>query len=220
MIELTDDQKKAVAAAQENFSNLKKNTDTLNDNQLNLLFGEARSMNGWQDKDVSDEMIRSIYELTKMGPTSTNCCPARFKFIKSEEQKLKLKESLLPNNIDKVMSAPVIAIIGFDLDFSDNMGMLFPNMDVTPMYKGNEIMNHSTAFRNSSLQGAYFMMVSRALGLDCGPMSGFNNAMVDEIFFKGTNIKSNFLCCIGYGDPSKIFMRLPRLDFDEVCEII
>ena len=97
---------------------------------------------------------------------------------------------------------------------------LFPHMDVAPMYKNNEIMNHSTAFRNSSLQGAYFMMVSRALGLDCGPMSGFNNALVDEIFFNGTNIKSNFLCCIGYGDPSKIFMRLPRLDFDEVCEII
>ena len=220
MIELTDDQKKAVAAAQETFSTLKNNTDSLTESQLNLLFGEARSMNGWQDKDVSDELIRSIYELTKMGPTSTNCCPARFKFIKSEEQKLKLKESLLPNNIDKVMSAPVIAIIGFDLDFSDNMGKLFPHMDVTPMYKGNEIINHSTAFRNSSLQGAYFMMVSRALGLDCGPMSGFNNAMVDEIFFKGTNIKSNFLCCIGYGDPSKIFMRLPRLNFDEVCEII
>ncbi|MDC3244991.1 malonic semialdehyde reductase [Gammaproteobacteria bacterium] len=220
MIELTDDQKKAVATAQETFSNLKNNTDSLNETQLNLLFGEARSMNGWQEKDVSDELIRSIYELTKMGPTSTNCCPARFKFIKSEEQKLKLKESLLPNNIDKVMSAPVIAIIGFDLDFSDNMGKLFPHMDVTPMYKGNEIMNHSTAFRNSSLQGAYFMMVSRALGLDCGPMSGFNNAMVDEVFFNGTNIKSNFLCCIGYGDPSKIFMRLPRLDFDEVCEII
>ena len=124
MIELTDDQKKAVAAAQETFSNLKNNTDSLTESQLNLLFGEARSMNGWQDIDVSDELIRSIYELTKMGPTSTNCCPARFKFIKSEEQKLKLKESLLPNNIDKVMSAPVIAIIGFDLDFSDNMGKL------------------------------------------------------------------------------------------------
>ena len=220
MIELTDDQKKAVAAAQETFSTLKNNTDSLTESQLNLLFGEARSMNGWQDKDVSDELIRSIYELTKMGPTSTNCCPARFKFIKSDEQKLKLKESLLPNNIDKVMSAPVIAIIGFDLDFSDNMGKLFPHMDVAPMYRGNEIMNHSTAFRNSSLQGAYFMMVSRALGLDCGPMSGFNNVMVDEVFFNGTNIKSNFLCCIGYGDPSKIFMRLPRLDFDEVCEII
>ena len=133
MIELTDDQKKAVAAAQETFSTLKNNTDSLTESQLNLLFGEARSMNGWQDKDVSDELIRSIYELTKMGPTSTNCCPARFKFIKSDEQKLKLKESLLPNNIDKVMSAPVIAIIGFDLNFSDNMGKLFPHMDVAPM---------------------------------------------------------------------------------------
>ena len=220
MVELTDDQKIAVAAAQETFSNLKNNNESLNESQLNLLFGEARSMNGWQDREVSDDMIKSIYNLTKMGPTSTNCCPARFKFIKSEDQKLKLKESLLPNNIDKVMSAPVIAIIGFDLDFSNNMGKLFPHMDVAPMYKNNEFMNHSTAFRNSSLQGAYFMMVSRALGLDCGPMSGFNNEIVDEVFFSGTNIKSNFLCCIGYGDPSKIFMRLPRLDFNEVCEII
>jgi len=220
MVELTNDQKIAVAAAQETFSNLKNNNESLNESQLNLLFGEARSMNGWQDREVSDDMIKSIYNLTKMGPTSTNCCPARFKFIKSEDQKLKLKESLLPNNIDKVMSAPVIAIIGFDLDFSNNMAKLFPHMDVAPMYKNNEIMNHSTAFRNSSLQGAYFMMVSRALGLDCGPMSGFNNAIVDEVFFSGTNIKSNFLCCIGYGDPSKIFMRLPRLDFNEVCEII
>lgn len=220
MIELTDEQKIAVASAQKTFSNLKNNTDSLNETQLNLLFGEARSMNGWQDKDVPDNLIKSIYDLTKMGPTSTNCCPARFKFVKSEEQKLKLKKSLLPNNIDKVMSAPVIAIIGFDLDFSDNMGKLFPHMDVAPMYKNNEIMNHSTAFRNSSLQGAYFMMVSRALGLDCGPMSGFDNAIVDEVFFSKTNIKSNFLCCIGYGDPSKIFMRLPRLDFDEACEII
>ena len=220
MVELTNDQKIAVAAAQETFSNLKNNNESLNESQLNLLFGEARSMNGWQDREVSDDMIKSIYNLTKMGPTSTNCCPARFKFIKSEDQKLTLKESLLPNNIDKVMSAPVIAIIGFDLDFSNNMGKLFPHMDVAPMYKNNEIMNHSTAFRNSSLQGAYFMMVSRALGLDCGPMSGFNNAIVDEVFFSGTNIKSNFLCCIGYGDPSKIFMRLPRLDFNEVCEII
>ena len=220
MVELTNDQKIAVAAAQETFSNLKNNNESLNESQLNLLFGEARSMNGWQDREVSDDMIKSIYNLTKMGPTSTNCCPARFKFIKSEDQKLKLKESLLPNNIDKVMSAPVIAIIGFDLDFSNNMGKLFPHMDVAPMYKNNEIMNHSTAFRNSSLQGAYFMMVSRALDLDCGPMSGFNNAIVDEVFFSGTNIKSNFLCCIGYGDPSKIFMRLPRLDFNEVCEII
>tara|TARA_B100001093_G_scaffold272885_1_gene260779 strand:+ start:570 stop:1232 length:663 start_codon:yes stop_codon:yes gene_type:complete len=220
MIELTDEQKKAVAEAQSTFTDLKNNSDPLSDKQLALLFGEARSMNGWQDKTVSDDMLKSIYELTKMGPTSTNCCPARFKFIKSDEQKQLLKEALLPNNIDKVMTAPVIAIIGYDLDFSDNMAKLFPHMDVAPMYKGNAEFNQATAFRNSSLQGAYFMMVSRALGLDCGPMSGFNNDLVDEIFFKNTNIKSNFLCCIGYGDPLKIFMRLPRLNFDDVCEIL
>jgi len=220
MIELSEDQKKAVAKAQNTFTNLKDNTASLNEEQLNLLFGEARSMNGWQDKKVSDEMIKSIYELTKMGPTSTNCCPARFKFIKSDDQKQLLKEALLPNNIEKVMSAPVIAIIGYDLDFSNNMSKLFPHMDIAPMYKGNAEFNQTTAFRNSSLQGAYFMMVSRSLGLDCGPMSGFNNDLVDQKFFKDTNTKSNFLCCIGYGDPSKIFMRLPRLDFDEVCEIL
>ena len=220
MIELTDEQKNAVAKAQSTFTDLKDNSDPLSDKQLALLFGEARSMNGWQDKEVSDDMVKSIYELTKMGPTSTNCCPARFKFIKSDDQKQLLKEALLPNNVDKVMSAPVIAIIGYDLDFSDNMSKLFPHMDVAPMYKGNAEFNQATAFRNSSLQGAYFMMVSRALGLDCGPMSGFNNDLVDQTFFKDTNIKSNFLCCIGYGDPSKIFMRLPRLDFDDACEIL
>ena len=220
MIELTDEQKNAVAKAQSTFTDLKDNSDPLSDKQLALLFGEARSMNGWQDKEVSDDMVKSIYELTKMGPTSTNCCPARFKFIKSDDQKQLLKEALLPNNVDKVMSAPVIAIIGYDLDFSDNMSKLFPHMDVAPMYKGNAEFNQATAFRNSSLQGAYFMMVSRALGLDCGPMSGFNNDLVDQTFFKDTNIKSNFLCCFGYGDPSKIFMRLPRLDFDDACEIL
>ena len=220
MIELTDEQKNAVAKAQSTFTDLKNNSDPLSDKQLALLFGEARSMNGWQDKEVSNDMVKSIYELTKMGPTSTNCCPARFKFIKSDDQKQLLKEALLPNNVDKVMSAPVIAIIGYDLDFSDNMSKLFPHMDVAPMYKGNAEFNQATAFRNSSLQGAYFMMVSRALGLDCGPMSGFNNDLVDQTFFKDTNIKSNFLCCIGYGDPSKIFMRLPRLNFDDVCEIL
>ena len=199
MIELTDEQKNAVAKAQSTFTDLKNNSDPLSDKQLALLFGEARSMNGWQDKEVSNDMVKSIYELTKMGPTSTNCCPARFKFIKSDDQKQLLKEALLPNNVDKVMSAPVIAIIGYDLDFSDNMSKLFPHMDVAPMYKGNAEFNQATAFRNSSLQGAYFMMVSRALGLDCGPMSGFNNDLVDQTFFKDTNIKSNFLCCIGYG---------------------
>ena len=220
MTELTNEQKKAIADAQARFEDIKNTSEPLNEKQLDLLFGQARSMNGWLSKEVSDDMVKSLYELTKMGPTSTNCCPGRFVFIKSQEEKEKLEPALLPNNIPKVMSAPVIAIIGYDLDFSDHMTKLFPHMDVAPMYKGNNEMNVSTAFRNSSLQGAYLMMVARAMGLDCGPMSGFNNQLVDETFFSDTNIKSNFLCCIGYGDSTKIFQRLPRLDFDEVCKII
>jgi 3-hydroxypropanoate dehydrogenase len=218
--DLTEEQKQIVTAAQEQFKDLKERTNPLDEEALNLVFGEARSMNGWQDKDVSDAMIRSLYDLTKMGPTSTNCSPARFVFVKSEAEKVKFEPALLPNNISKVMTAPVVAIIGYDLDFSDHMTKLFPHMDVAPMYKGNDEMNVSTAFRNSSLQGAYLIMVARALGLDCGPMSGFNNQLVDETFFSDSNIKSNFLCCIGYGDSTKIFQRLPRLDFDEVCKII
>ena len=218
--DLTEDQKQIVTAAQEKFKDLKERTNPLDEEALNLIFGEARSMNGWQDKDVSDAMIHSLYDLTKMGPTSTNCSPARFVFVKSEAEKVKFEPALLPNNISKVMTAPVVAIIGYDLDFSDHMTKLFPHMDVAPMYKGNNEMNVSTAFRNSSLQGAYLIMVARALGLDCGPMSGFNNQLVDETFFSDSNIKSNFLCCIGYGDSTKIFQRLPRLDFDEVCKII
>ena len=218
--DLTEEQKQIVTAAQEKFKDLKERTNPLDEEALNLVFGEARSMNGWQDKDVSDAMIRSLYDLTKMGPTSTNCSPARFVFVKSEAEKAKLESALMPNNISKVMTAPVVAIIAYDLDFSDHMTKLFPHMDVAPMYKGNDEMNVSTAFRNSSLQGAYLMMVARAMGLDCGPMSGFDNQLVDETFFSDTNIKSNFLCCIGYGDSTKIFQRLPRLDFDEVCKII
>ena len=218
--DLTEEQKQIVTAAQDKFKDLKERTNPLDEEALNLIFGEARSMNGWQDKDVSDAMIRSLYDLTKMGPTSTNCSPARFVFVKSEAEKAKLESALMPNNISKVMTAPVVAIIAYDLDFSDHMTKLFPHMDVAPMYKGNDEMNVSTAFRNSSLQGAYLIMVARALGLDCGPMSGFNNQLVDETFFSDSNIKSNFLCCIGYGDSTKIFQRLPRLDFDEVCKII
>ena len=220
MIELNEEQKLAVEKAQNEFSELKNNSNNLTDDQLNLLFGQARSMNGWKNQDVSDDMLYSLYELTKMGPTSTNSCPGRFVFIKSQKMKEKIKDALLPNNVDKCMTAPVITIIGYDLDFSDHMSKLFPHMDVAPMYKGNSDMNFATAFRNGSLQGAYLMIIARAMGLDCGPMSGFNNELVDELFFKDTNIKSNFLCCLGYGDPSKIFFRLPRLDFDDVCKII
>ena len=218
--DLTNKQKQIVAAAQEKFKDLKDRTNPLDEDGLNLIFGEARSMNGWQNKAVSDVMIHSLYDLVKMGPTSTNCSPARFVFVKSEAEKAKLESALMPNNIPKVMTAPVVAIIAYDLDFSNHMTKLFPHMDVAPMYKGNDEMNVSTAFRNSSLQGAYLMMVARAMGLDCGPMSGFDNQLIDETFFSDTNIKSNFLCCIGYGDSTKIFQRLPRLDFDEVCKII
>ena len=218
--DLTDKQKQIVAAAQEKFKDLKDRTNPLDEEGLNLIFDEARSMNGWQNKAVSDVMIHSLYDLVKMGPTSTNCSPARFVFVKSEVEKAKLESALMPNNIPKVMTAPVVAIIAYDLDFSDHMTKLFPHTDVAPMYKGNDEMNVSTAFRNSSLQGAYLMMVARAMGLDCGPMSGFDNQLIDETFFSDTNIKSNFLCCIGYGDSTKIFQRLPRLDFDEVCKII
>jgi 3-hydroxypropanoate dehydrogenase len=218
--DLTEEQKQIVTAAQDKFKDLKDRTNPLDEEGLNLIFGEARSMNGWQNKAVSDVMIHSLYDLVKMGPTSTNCSPARFIFVKSEAEKAKLESALLPNNIPKVMTAPVVAIIAYDLDFSDHMTKLFPHMDVAPMYKGNEEMNVSTAFRNSSLQGAYLMMVARAMGLDCGPMSGFDNQLIDETFFSDTNIKSNFLCCIGYGDSTKIFQRLPRLNFDEVCKII
>ena len=218
--DLTDKQKQIVAAAQEKFKDLKDRTNPLDEEGLNLIFGEARSMNGWQNKAVSDVMIHSLYDLVKMGPTSTNCSPARFVFVKSDAEKAKLESALMPNNIPKVMTAPVVAIIAYDLDFSNHMTKLFPHMDVAPMYKGNDEMNVSTAFRHSSLQGAYLMMVARAMGLDCGPMSGFDNQLIDETFFSDTNIKSNFLCCIGYGDSTKIFQRLPRLDFDEVCKII
>ncbi len=165
MIEFSEEQKLAISKAQETFSKIKEDADLLSDKQLDLLFGQARSMNGWKDQDVSDDILNQLYSLTKMGPTSTNCCPARFIFIKSDEQKQLIKEALLPNNVDKCMTAPVIAIIGYDLDFSDHMGKLFPHMDVAPMYKGNPDMNLSTAFRNSSLQGAYMMMVARAIGL-------------------------------------------------------
>ena len=143
MIELNEEQKLAVEKAQNEFSELKNNSNNLTDDQLNLLFGQARSMNGWKDQDVSDDMLYSLYELTKMGPTSTNSCPGRFVFIKSQKMKEKIKDALLPNNVDKCMTAPVITIIGYDLDFSDHMSKLFPHMDVAPMYKGNSDMNLS-----------------------------------------------------------------------------
>lgn len=218
-IQMTEEQMAAVAAAQARFAEFKSAGPTLNTGGLDLLFQEARSQNGWQDKAVSDETLQDIYSQMRMGATSMNCCPARIVFVRTAEGKEKIKPTLLPNNIDKVMSAPVVAIIGYDTQFYSKMGQLFPRMDVVPMFAGNDELAQITAFRNGTLQGAYLMFAARALGLDCGPMSGFDNAAIDEAFFPVTSVKSNFLCCLGYGNAGKIFQRLPRLEFEEACEL-
>lgn len=184
------------------------------------LFTDARSQNGFTDRDVSDELIHELYELVKMGPTSTNCLPGRFVFVRSDEQKAKLVECMAPPNKPKIASAPVTVVIGMDLDFVDTLSHLFPHTDMSGYYKSQEGLIPETAFRNSSLQGGYLIMAARALGLDCGPMSGFNPGAVDAAFWGGTNVKTNFVCTLGYGDPSKIFPRLPRWSFDEACKVV
>lgn len=188
---------------------------------LKQLFTEARTFSHWLPKDVSEAQLKSIYELMKHGPTSANLSPARIVFIKSNEEKEKLIACLSPLNIEKVKSAPVTAIIAQDNEFYEFTEKLFPHApEFKNYFVGNKEFIQSTAFRNSSLQGAYFIMAARALGLDCGPMSGFDNQKVDDRFFKGTTYSSNLICNIGYGDKEKLFPRLPRLDFDEACKII
>ena len=193
----------------------------LSDEGLNLLFRDARTHSAWLDKPVDDALLRKIYDLAKMGPTSANMCPMRIVFVRSQAAKEKLKPALDGGNVQKTMSAPVTAIIGMDIRFYEKLPRLFPHADAKAWFKDlPEPVLESTALRNSSLQGAYFMLAARALGLDCGPMSGFNNAKVDELFFAGTTIKSNFLCNLGHGDASKLFPRSPRLDFEEACGVV
>ncbi len=186
---------------------------------IGLLFHNARTHNGWLDKDVPDALLRKIYETAKLGPTSTNCNPARIIFIKSPEAKAKLLPCLLPGNVEKTKAAPVTAIVAQDLNFVEKLGKLFPHADAKSWFAGNQPLIESTAFRNSSLQGAYLIIAARAYGLDCGPMSGFNQEQLDHTFFAGTSWRSNFICNLGYGDETKLFPRLPRLDFDEACKI-
>lgn len=186
---------------------------------LDILFNDARTYSYWQEKDVSDDLLKEIYDLMKMGPTSANCCPARIVFVKSREAKAKLEQCLDKGNIRQTMSAPVTAIIGYDLEFYEKLPKLFPHKDAKSWFVGKETYIKDTAFRNGSLQGAYFILAARAVGLDCGPMSGFNNAKCDELFFSGTKIKSNFLCNLGYGDKSKLHPRNPRLEFKEACRV-
>ncbi|PPC86223.1 MAG: malonic semialdehyde reductase [Hyphomicrobium sp.] len=187
---------------------------------LDQLFLSARTHNAWQTRDVPEALLRQLVDLMKMGPTSVNCSPARIVFVTSPEAKERLKPHLMEGNVDKTMAAPTTAIIATDYKFYDHLPKLFPHTDAKAWFTGNKEFADTSAFRNGSLQGGYFIMAARALGLDCGPMSGFNNAAVDAEFFTGTEIKSNFLCNLGYGDPAGLRSRSPRFTFDEMARIV
>ena len=191
----------------------------LNDQTLDQIFRQARTHSAWNGEAGSEVTLRALADLVKMGPTSANCLPARIVFVLSKEAKAKLEPHLMGENRAKTMSAPATAIIGYDLDFHEHLPRLFPHADAKSWFAGNDRLIRDTAFRNSSLQGAYLIVAARALGLDCGPMSGFDNDGVDKAFFEGTNVKSNFLCNIGYGDPAGLFPRSPRFSFEEFCRI-
>jgi len=193
----------------------------IDDSGLRQLFLDARTHNGWLDKPVPDGMLREIYEIARFGPTSMNTQPMRLLFLRTAAAKERLRPHLVPSNVEKTMAAPVTAVIGYDLSFHEHLPTMFPHRpDAKVMFEGKSPLIEATAFRNGSLQGAYLIIVARALGLDCGPMSGFDNAGVDAEFFAGTQVKSNFLCNLGYGDYSKIFARSPRFDFASVCTLL
>lgn len=187
---------------------------------LDVLWREARTHSHWQDREVPDDLLKKIHDLAKFGPTSANCCPARIVFVKSKEAKERLRPHLDQGNVEKTMKAPVTALIGYDLKFHDHFTQLFPHADARSWFAGNDAKIEETAFRNSSLQGGYFILAARALGLDCGPMSGFDPEGLRGEFFSGTDVQPNFICNLGYGDPSKLYPRLPRFDFGDVCSIV
>jgi 3-hydroxypropanoate dehydrogenase len=192
----------------------------LNQSALDTLFYSARTHNGWLDREVSNAQLELLYDLLKWAPTSANSSPARLVFVRSAEAKARLLPALSAGNADKTMAAPVTVIVGMDLAFYEKLPQLSPAVDARSWFAGKDEAIRSTAFRNSSLQGAYLIMAARAIGLDCGPMSGFDSAKVDEAFFAGTTVKSNFLCNLGYGDVAKVRPRAPRLAFDEACKIV
>ena len=193
--------------------------EVLSDAALDQLVRTARTQNAFLDKPVEDSQLRALYDLMKWGPTAANSTPARLVFVKSAEAKAKLGPALSEGNHAKTMAAPVTAIIGYDMDFHEKLPFLFPHTDAKSWFEGPRENRHEAAFRNGSLQGAYLIMAARSIGLDAGPMSGFDSAKVDAAFFAGTAIKSNFLVNLGYGDPSGVFPRLPRLSFDEAARI-
>ena len=198
------------------------NGKAIDNRALDQLFLEARTQNAWKSDPVSEGLLRQIYDLTKMAPTSANGCPARFVMLTSVAAKKRLQPLLAGNNAEKMMAAPVNVIIGHDMAFYDKLPQLFPagGEGYKAYFAGNEALAAETAFRNGSMQGAYFIIAARALGLDCGPISGFDNAGVDAEFFSGTTIRSNFICAFGNGDPSGVWPRNPRLSFEEACQIL
>jgi 3-hydroxypropanoate dehydrogenase len=190
----------------------------LSNEVIDQLFLKARSQNGWANEPVSDEQIKRLYDLARQGPTAFNCSPARFVFIRTAQGKEKIKSALMPNNMGKALSAPVLAIVAYDKDWFEMIPKLFP-MDLSSMFRDNEVLATTTAMRNGSLQGAYLMLAARALGLDCGPMSGFNNDELDKVFFPDGQWKSNFICGLGHGDTAALRPVGPRLDFDVACQL-
>lgn len=192
---------------------------SLSPTSLDQLFREARTFSHWQPRAVEDTLLHQIYDLMKFGPTSANSSPARIVFVRSAEAKEKLKPALSEGNVEKTMAAPVCAIVGHDMEFYEQLPKLFPQTDARSWFAGKPDAISQTAFRNGSLQGAYLILAARALGLDCGPMSGFDATKVDAAFFAGTSVKSNFLCNLGYGERGKLHTRNPRLDFTEACQI-
>ena len=184
------------------------------------LFTQARTHNGWLPIDVPDALLREAVEIARWGPTSANCSPLRIVFVRSPEAKALLAPAMAPGNLDKTLAAPATAILGYDLDFIDCLPRLYPAADARSWFAGNEPLIEETAFRNGTLQAAYFLLALRALGLDAGPMSGFDKEKVETTFFAGTRVKSNFLINIGYGDPSQLYPRGPRPTFDEMAKIM
>jgi len=195
-------------------------SQSIDNDTLRQLFLDARTHKKWQSKEVPDSLLHQLVDVLKMGPTSANCSPARIVFVKSKEAKERLKPQLSEGNRDKTMQAPVCAIIGYDLEFYEHLPKLFPHTDAKSWFAGKPEKIKETAFRNGTLQGAYLILAARLHGLDCGPMSGFDNEGVDKAFFAGTSIRSNFLCSIGYGDLSGVRPRSPRFTFDEMAKIV
>lgn len=200
---------------------LQNEARTADPDTIRLLFTEARTHYGWQERDVSEATLRELYEIAKMGPTSMNQQPMRILFVRSSEAKDRLEPCLFPANKPKMRTAPVTAIVAYDLNFWEELPVVFPpNPDASDIFRNNSTAAQINAFRNGTLQAAYVMLAARAVGLDVGGMSGFDNAKLDEEFFHGTSLKSNFLINLGYADTAKIFRRLPRLDYDTVCQTL